>query len=62
MIQERVNEIFNTELGQQLSEIFVTSDDRVFIRHGEALKHTNGELDDNTLPLVDKSIIEWCPE
>ena len=57
MIQERVNEIFNTELGQQLSEIFVTSDDRVFIRHGEALKHTNGELDDNTLPLVDKSII-----
>lgn len=62
MTQEKANEIFNSELGQQLDVIYVTSDDRAFIRHEEALKHTNGELDANTLPLDDKSIVEWYPE
>lgn len=62
MTQEKANKIFDTELGQQLGEIFVTSDDRAFIRYEEALKHSNGELDANTKPLADKKIEEWYPE
>lgn len=62
MTQELANKIFNTDLGQQLDSIFSTSDDRVFIRFKEALKHINGQLDENTIPLLDKTITEWFPE
>jgi hypothetical protein len=36
MTQKEANKIFSSELGQQLSEIYVTHDDRVFIRYEEA--------------------------
>ncbi len=63
MTQERANKIFKTSLGQQLNEIFSTSDDRVFMRYEEeAVKHVNGELDPDTLPLEDKTILTWYPE
>ena len=50
MTQERANKIFETELGQQLLSIYVTSDDRVFIRYEEAQLNTHGK------------ITEWYPE
>jgi len=59
MTQELVNKIFQSELGQQLNVIFVTSDDQVFIRHQEALLHTKGELIPNTFPLEDDTITTW---
>ena len=63
MTQEKANKIFDTELGRQLSVVFVTSDDRAFIRYEEALKHSNGELDPAfPNPLVNKNIEEWYPE
>ena len=62
MTQEKANKIFETELGQQLDAIYVTSDDRAFVRYEEALKHSNGELDENTKPLADKKIQDWYPE
>lgn len=62
MTQEKANKIFATSLGEQLNVIYVTSDDRAFVRHEEAVKHTNGELDPNTQPLEDKTITEWYPE
>jgi hypothetical protein len=62
MTQEKANEIFNTDLGRQLNEIYVTSDDRAFVRNEEAEKHANGELDPDTNPLVDKTITDWYPE
>jgi hypothetical protein len=48
MTQEKANEIFKTDLGRQLDVIYVTSDDRPFVRIEEAIKHANGELDPNT--------------
>lgn len=62
MTQEQANKIFATELGQQLNKIFVTSDDKPFIRYEEALKHSNGELDEGTRPLTNKSITVWYNE
>jgi len=59
MTQEKANKIFETELGQQLNVIYVTSDDRAFIRYEEAFEHSNGELDTNTNTLSDKTITEW---
>lgn len=61
MTQERADKIFETDLGQQLNEIFVTSDDRVFVRYSEAEAHANGTLD-GAPPLEDKTITEWYPE
>ncbi len=61
MTQERADKMFNTPLGSQLTEIFVTSDDRAFIRWEEADKHRKGQLDEKTLPLLDQTITEWCP-
>jgi hypothetical protein len=61
MTQEKANKIFATSLGEQLNVIYVTSDDRAFVRHEEAVKHANGELDPDTQPLADKTIIEWYP-
>ena len=62
MTQERANKIFETELGQQLLSIYVTSDDRVFIRHEEAQLHTNDMLNGDPENFVDTTITEWFPE
>ena len=62
MTQELINKYFKGDLGRQLNVIYSTSDDRVFIRYEEALKHTEGKLDPNTQPLEDKKIIEWFEE
>ena len=56
MTQERANKIFETELGQQIDVIYVTSDGQPFIRMEEAVKHSDGLLN------VDKSIIQFYPE
>lgn len=62
MTQEQANKIFDTDLGQQLDVIYVTSDDRVFIREEEAVKHVRGQLDENSKPLENKTITEFYPE
>jgi hypothetical protein len=62
MTQEKANKIFATELGQQLSVIYVTSDDQPFIRHEEAALHTNELLNADPENFVDTSITEWYPE
>jgi hypothetical protein len=62
MTQEKANKIFETELGQQLSVIYVTSDDQAFIRREEALLHTNGLLNADPENFVDTTITEWYPE
>jgi len=59
MTQEKINEYFQSDLGQQCNFLFSTSDDRVFIRHMEAKSHTLGELDPDTKPLDNKEIIQW---
>jgi len=62
MTQEKANKIFETELGQQLSVIYVTSDDQAFIRREEALLHTNELLNADPENFVDTTITEWYPE
>jgi hypothetical protein len=62
MTQEIVNKCFETEFGQQLDQLFSTSDDRLFVRYEEARLHTEGLLDPNTKPLTDNTVIEWYPE
>ena len=59
MNRKEINEVFCTELGQQLNELYTTSDDRVFIRLTEAISHTEGKLDENTQPLSDTTIKMW---
>lgn len=54
MTQEQANKIFDTDLGQQLDVIYVTSDNQPFIRLEEAQKHTE--------KLENKTIIEFYPE
>jgi len=61
MTQERADKIFDTSLGQQLEVIYVTSDDRVFIRYEEAALHTNSLLNSQPESFVDTSITEWYP-
>ena len=61
-ISEKVNSIFKSDLGQQLTHLHSTSDGRVFIRHSEAKLHTEGLLDPNTNPLQDKKITNWYNE
>lgn len=61
MTQEKADSIFNTSLGQQIDVIYVTSDDRMFIRWEEADKHRNGFLETDTKPLADQTITEWYP-
>lgn len=53
-IEEIVQECFNSHLGQQLDELFTTSDKRVFIRYKEAKDYSNH--------LEDKSILHWFEE
>ena len=62
MNQEIANKYFASELGQQLDVIYATSDGRAFVRIEEAEKHAEGKLDENTLPLSDKTITTWYPE
>ena len=60
MTQERANEIFATELGQQLDVIYVTSDGNPFIRYAEALEYAaTRKVNDQ---LFDCRIEEWFPE
>jgi hypothetical protein len=54
MTQEKANKIFQTEIGQQLDMVYVTSDDMPFIRYSEAVNHSK--------KLSDNSITEWWPE
>jgi hypothetical protein len=54
MTQEQVNKIFKTNLGSRIDMIYVTSDDKPFIRYDEALEHT--------LSLEDSNITFWYPE
>jgi hypothetical protein len=54
MTQEKANKIFETDLGGQLDMIYVTSDDKPFIRYDEALEHA--------LNLEDSNISFWYPE
>ena len=60
MTQERIDKIFASDFGQQFYVLFSTSDDRVFVRYEEAVRHTRGELDPNTLPLDDPRILDWA--
>jgi len=53
MNKKQADNIFQTELGKQLNVIYVTSDDRVFIRRSEAYNHIK------EYSLVDKTIEEW---
>lgn len=62
MTQEKANEIFNSDLGMQLSSFFSTSDGRCFIREGEAVAHTNTLLNANPQEQVDTTIKEWFYE
>lgn len=62
MTQEKANKIFATDLGQQLNVIYVTMDDKPFIRYEEAVLHTNELLNANPENFVDTIITEWYPE
>jgi len=61
MTQEKANKIFETELGQQLSVIYVTSDDRAFFRRedAECWCHDVLEEDDD---VTKHNITEWYRE
>ena len=59
MTKEKVNEIFKTDIGIQLDVIYVTSDDKVFIRQSEALLHTNDMLNGDPENFVHTTITEW---
>lgn len=60
MTQEKANKIFETELGQQLNVIYVTSDDQPFIRYEEALYHIK-EMEKIGVN-IDNLITDWYPE
>ena len=60
MTQEEVNKIFETELGQQLNEIFVTFDDKPFIRRGEAENYCHDILEEGDNP-SNFNITTWYP-
>jgi len=59
MTQEEADKIFETDLGRQLEVIYVTSDDRVFIRYEEAVLHTNDMMNADPENFVDTSITAW---
>lgn len=53
MTQEKANKIFESSLGVQIGSFYCTADDRVFIRYGEAVEHSDHfGLDIN-------AIVEW---
>jgi hypothetical protein len=51
--KEKVLDAFRSDLGQQLDLLYVTEDDRIFIRPYEALNH----VEENNLS---DDIQEWC--
>jgi hypothetical protein len=57
MTQEKINEVFKTELSEQLNEIFVTSDDECFIRRSEAEEYSHNVLKEDS-----SNINVWYPE
>jgi len=59
MTQEKMNEYFKSEAGLQYKTVYTTSDDRIHTKYEDALKHREGELDENTKPLADKTITQW---
>ena len=61
MTQEKVNKIFEGELGQQLNEIFVTSDDTTFIRREEAENYCHDILKEGD-DATKYNITVWYPE
>jgi len=61
MTQENANKIFDTELGQQLDVIYVTSDDTPFIRYEEAQNYCHDILEEGDDP-TKYNITEWYPE
>lgn len=61
MTQEKINKIFETELGQQLNEIFVTSDDNCFIRREEAENYCHNILEEGD-DITKFNITVWYPE
>ncbi len=61
MTQEKANKIFATDLGQQLSVIYVTSDDQPFIRREEAVNYCHDILEEGD-DIKKYSITEWYPE
>lgn len=61
MTQEKANKIFETELGQQLDVIYVTSDDQPFIRYEEAARHASAMFVSSNFEF-DTSITDWYPE
>lgn len=58
-MEQSVKSAFMSEIGNQCDELYSTSDGRIFIRHEEALLHTDGKLDEGTKPLSDKEIKIW---
>lgn len=61
MTQEKTNKIFATELGQQLNEIFVTSDDTLFIRREEAENYCHDILEEGD-DVTKYNITVWYSE
>ena len=61
MTQEQANKIFETELGQQLDVIYVTSDDEAFIRREEAVWYCHDILEEGD-DVTKHNITEWYRE
>jgi len=61
MTQEKANKIFDTSLGQQLNEIFVTSDNTPFIRRSEAENYCHDILEEGD-DVTKFNITTWYPE
>jgi hypothetical protein len=62
MTQDKANKIFETQIGEQLEMIYVTSDDKAFVRHGEAIMHTNDMLNGDPEKSVDTTVETWFRE
>lgn len=56
MTQEKINKYFESELGSQCVSLFSTADDNVFIRHSEAVTHSESN------GLLVSAIQEWFEE
>ena len=50
-MKEEINKAFKSELGEQAEELHSTSDERIFLRHSEAVEHAKN--------LSDKTIKDW---
>lgn len=61
-IEKRVQQAFRSSLGEQCDVIYSTSDGKLFIRKSEALSYLRGELEPDTIPPADPTILEWFEE